>query len=254
MDTSEKIKKLLGESYLKLRTKELSRSEKIQLLDHIINLKLTNDLENHGDYITNDVTKLIDFSINKIDDTDSSYNQIDKDYLRNLFLKFEIEQQCSFLTYTIRLLNQKGDIDNILYFVTLRNEAKGYLLVRRFKWNNYRKYLGLIKIATSQKKYFFISVLVYLIVLVSILLPSNSSNPTFILFEFIKRDYSNNFLLNHILNCLFGLLEIDEMVIIKPLNIGGLFLILLNKIYLTLIIGSLLLKLISDKLEEAIWK
>jgi hypothetical protein len=219
--------------------------EKFEFQNNLIQLKLSTGQVKHKSDIYLDIKHFIHFYIKSLDERRNNYDelQIKKiyDYLKDL----SSEEKIKLISYLIRQLKIHG-YDELI--------ERCELDLRKEKFQHYckkfsvRHLLSIIYLATTYNVLtILISVIGIYIVGVLLLLPAPNWSPELVRIEY--HQYTDFFLVNHLLNVGGSILDLSDDFKVVPLNTGGFFLCFLGKLACIILVVNILIKQFEERIK-----
>lgn len=218
--------------------------ERLHLINCIIQLKLILH-QNSPEHIYKDLKKWIKAYCETTEVDRYGYDQIDIDIVLRRISPLPTEQKISFLKYSGRELMKIHDLENYQAIENLINRNEFKHLKEKLSLINFLKIILIYP--TLNIKSLLFSFIIIFIGCNLLLLPSPSEWME--TFEFSKNNYSDNFLLNHIINVLCVLFDLNPETYVKPTKpIGVILGVFFKSIFLLLVINYLF-KLLTKHLR-----
>lgn len=192
-----------------------------------------------------DIKYLIKYYIKSCEEKQHGYDDIDMTKIFSYVDILNIEQKAKVLAYLRRMLILNGFEDEKEMCENTLSDVNCELYLKKISVINVLKFLY-IK-STNKIPITLASLILSFLIFYVVLLPTKIKY--FQLFEIEYVKVSNIFWLNHFINLLFGLLQIDDDFKVKPLNWIGGFLVVFAKLLFVLLIINVLIKGISSKLK-----
>jgi hypothetical protein len=217
----EKILEIEEQKFIK----SSSPIEKLSSINLIIQLKYKIYGESCLDQLYRDVKIFIEYIVLSVKERIYGYDYIDTNKLKNMFLYFDPERRYYLYLFLERILKSNGFEEDLMWAKTeLKKTEIEYLCKRGWKKNGIFK--NIFRLIFTLSSLNICSMLMSLLVIVAvtcvILLPAPFQKME--IFNIKYHSYSNNFILNHILNVIsgfIGLLCIFRATLLPTLNTPG---------------------------------
>lgn len=216
------------------------------LYNHLYNLLILKH-NNSCEYLTYNQTKLfVDSYIEYLEDANFGYDVFGYNKFIKIIEYLTFEEQISIINYTISKISKEFlEIDK-KWFIKLKHKIEIKIILSK---RDYKKYFRMLHLFIGQSlTRISIFVLLYY-VMTSIILLSVNFN-TIILFKVKYDNFSENYIINHLLNVAAFFVGIESNMEIIPINAGGVFVYLIGKLVFILLIINFLNVKITDKLEN----
>lgn len=234
------IEQLLSDCDLKVNSNASSVKEKLEAINTIVQVKVTQNKVLYYKELYRDVKKLFSLYIETIDERKFEYDVVNRKYILENLLIFEYKERLGLFEFLIRKLKKDGFEAEVIYFSSKQKSCKLSLLRAQFPKEGLKFFSCLItlniwtilgSILTSYAIYFLI------------LLPIDSP---ITLFDIHYKDISDNFWVNHFCNTILGIFSCNSESFVEPINIGGVLVVVIGKLVFILIV----LKICIDKFIE----
>ena len=155
------------------------------------------------------------------------------------------EEQISALNYAISVTVRELPEYDKDWFIEKKRDAEVNHIFKNRIYNQYFK--GIMFYFAHSLKRLMIVILIFFAMVISILLPATEGS--FILFRITYDNYSNNFIVNHLLNVITHFAGIDNEFKVEPVNWLGVLLLVSAKLFFVLIVVNFVYRKITDKLN-----
>lgn len=190
------------------------------------------------------IKQYINFNIQAIKKENYGYDEMNYDKFIKLIKPLSYDEKLAILKYLISTFNTNLPDYNLDHYL---KEIKIIEINKIFHSNKIILYpKALILLSGISTSCLIITLLSVYILTTIILLPSIDNDIS--LFKVEYENYHNNFHINHILNILSVFTGLSNNIKISPLNIIGLFLLIIGKLIFMLIIINYVYKKITDKI------
>lgn len=221
---------------------DISPSYGLNVLYNLMLIKNKNG-QIKGNY--KDFKKFIEYYIEVVKLSDYGYDNLNHSKIEKLLNLLNYEEQISALNYAISVSVRELPEHDKDWFIQRKHKAE---IANIFNKKIYKHYLrGCMLYCGSSLSRLILLVLGFIILVTIVLLPA--SNPRFILFNIEYDNYSRFFFLNHFLNIISHLTDLDNDFKITPVNWFGLCLLILGKLLFIFIVVNFIYRKISDKLN-----
>ncbi len=220
--------------------KEKMYSLNTQLIFSIIQIKKKNfKLKNFNQSIYLDVKEFAHNYINSVERKDFGYDTLDISKLESAINSLENPKERNTISiHIIRELHKKGLTDEVDSFKSYSNKIRTQSLKSK---SGFKNYLNLIShLCSYNLRTISILLLLCFIGTYIILLPAPFSDMA--IFKIYYFDYSNSFCVNHFLNLLVSIFDLEDEKFIKPLNGFGVIILSFLKLTYILLIANYLYK------------
>jgi hypothetical protein len=212
----------------------------VNILYNLIFLKQKNDLPFYQE-----VKKLFDHFVISVKTERFGYDSINYQKLNNAIELLSIYEQISAVNYCLSIVSKELPEHDRSWFLSKKQDL---LIKEIFTGNRLTQFPKGVLLICGRS---LISVVISLIVVYSLtsilLLPATSTK--FALFSVQYQDYSSSFLVNHFLNILSLMCDLDSGMKVTPINAIGLIVIVLGKLSFVLIVLNYLIIKISEQIE-----
>ncbi len=211
-------------------------------LNSIINRKkyLEPTDKNSSSYV--DCKKFISHYVLSLKSKEHDYDEINVEQINKIISIYSPEQKLHLIDLFKRELNINGYSDQADQLSHYYEKTRLDVYKNRKGWKSYLIRLSLR--FSYKKRYLLYWLLVSFVVLSILLIP----NKTFALITFKKEAIAENSFLNHFSNVVILIFDMDSDVNVKPINFGGVILMVLGKITFLLFIVNFLIRRIFDKI------
>ena len=221
-------------------------SAKLNHLSTIIHLKNKCESLSLRSDIYVDVKNFFELYIITLSERSLDYDVVLQKKIEDKLVLLSNKERISALSFLLRLMKLYHLEDETRWCQQLLNSQRIVLYVTEFKVKNL--FLLCLSISSYSLTTLTISALFILTMYGIILLPSSS--PSYTLF-FVKYDlYNNNFYINHMLNIVASLLDLQDDFKVKPSGAYALILLIFFKITITVILLNYLIKEIINRVNK----
>lgn len=236
--TEDEKKQYIEQQYNQLRAYKYKQN--YQILYNLIQAKVFFDMYNYKRTLYLDAKKFVEAYIKAAEEQDYGYDEILPEKIKATITPLSLKQRVSILNTARRLMYMRGyDVDDITN--EIRNQETN------IAWEgNLRQKLYAVCLWMSARWWaLLLSYILYIVLLTIILLPVPFKWMELFIFE--SKQYSESFLINHIINCLALLTGNDDISpMITPTGIGGMIAYIIGVILFYLIIGNFVLRKLED--------
>lgn len=243
------IQFLEGE-YNKLENIEISLTGKSNILNNIVQIKLTETyLNNHKNDISIDIKKYLISIIELAELGPIKYDEIRERKIIELLNQLNNKEKLYYLNFLIRQLQKSSFENEIRTFQKLRINT--ILKSSTQDFFNYKSILNLL-IYFPLLNLFTLSVTLFVVALISslILMPAQLSWMAIFDFKIVYQNICINDNLNHFLNVFSSLIGVNEDFKIKPENEFSMIGLMIGKIFLFSYVIVFILNKFSDYLKR----
>jgi hypothetical protein len=219
--------------------------EKMELINAILQLKLSLGSDSYKEEIYVDIKDFINYYIKALDERKYQYDVLNHEKIFYYLEKVELLKRINLLNYLIRNLKLNGYEDSIPESEKLLKKSELLCSLTAFKRKNIFKVLYLI--TTYNVWTVLLSFFVLFAISALLLLPAPSWSTALVTVEY--HQYSSNFRFNHLLNVMAGPFDISDQFKVLPLNWGGFLLCISGKILFLTIIFNVLAKHLEEKIK-----
>jgi len=218
-----------------------------QALTHIVNLIALKKRYNDRRHIYLYLKILIEKYIDIIKSEDFGYDSFNFDKLAELTTELTLPQKVSFYNYSISIISSSMPDLDIEWFKKRKINAEIELVKKNFWSKPQIFHLVTLYVSSSVRKTCAFILVIFLIPTL-LLLPAPFES--FEWFTVNYENYSNVFIVNHILNLAGFFADIDNDFKIKPLNEFATVIYILYKVLFVLLIANYLFGKISEKFNK----
>lgn len=237
----QSIASIISEEEKKLDTNS-NPSHRINILFNLVILKNKSGLkqDNYKDF-----KKFIEHYIEVVKLSDYGYDKLNHNKIEKLLSFLNYEEQISALNYAISVSARELPEHDKDWFIQRKHKAE---IAHIFKSKNFDQYLRgcMLYCGTSLNRLLLMVVGFFTLVVIT-LLPA--VNKDYVLFNVSYENYSQSFFLNHLLNILTHLADVDNNFKVDPINWFGVLLLVLGKVLFIFIVVNFVYRKISDKLN-----
>lgn len=192
-----------------------------------------------------DFKKFIDYYIEVVKLSDYGYDRLNHNKIEKILSFLNFEEQISALNYAISVSARELPEHDKNWFIDRKNKAEVQNILCKKQFRYYPK--ALLLVCSYSIFRLFLIVISFLLLVFVLLLPA--FDPSCAIFKITYENYSDKFVLNHLLNILSHFSDIDNDFKIVPLNWFGLTLLILGKLLFILIIVNFIYRKITDKIN-----
>jgi hypothetical protein len=236
------IEDIIKDEYKKL-SDSINESEKSNVLYNIIMLKVK---LSQTDGLYKDIKQFSDSYIETIKMADYGYDNYNYSKIEQLIQYLPSNEQISILQYITSVSARELPEHDRTWFVTRIHQSE---IKQIFESKNYIQYPKTVFLYLGQSVVrLLLGLTVLFIITCLILLPA--SIDSFAIFEVSYEIYSQNSMLNHIMNVLALFADLNNNLKVEPIGLFGLLVIIIGKLlFITFIINFFYYK-ISDKISQ----
>lgn len=219
--------------------KKLTDKNKLNIINTIISIKRENiDLMNHNLNYSVDVKKYMNVLCSLEETTPVNYDNIKITQFEQVLEVLNFRDRISLLNYFLRQLRNHNFEDEIIKCQKLKTRITFKHRIK--KWYNPKNaFLLIADFPTYSLVLLMTSILFIFIIYFVFTLPAIA--PIFIFYKVEYSKFSDSFLLNHLLNTISGILQLDTDFRVKPINYKGIILSIVAKIAFFMIVTNYLL-------------
>ena len=193
----------------------------VSILYNLISLK--NKINRKNDNYK-DIKQFLDYYINFIKSANYGYDNFNYEKIEKLLLLLNPAEQVTLLQYAISITYRELPEYDREWFLERKYQAEIDSIINSKDYKFYPKALFLF--CGQSIKRVFLTLGVFFLFISLILLPAPIK--CLVLFKLSYENYSSNFIFNHLLNILSLFADIDNDLVIEPINWIGLFLSLIH--------------------------
>jgi hypothetical protein len=192
-----------------------------------------------------DIKSFFNYYIDSKKDANFGYDNLNYIKINNLIKLLSPIERTAIIDYFTSKLTKEFPEVNREWFVAKKHENEVSLI---FSSKQYLKYPKAIFLFLGKDMLRVFLVLFFFFILIStLLLPAFSES--FVIFKIKYENYSDVFIINHILNMLSLFSDLDNSLKISPLNWFGLLTLILGKILFILLVVNFFYIRITDKMS-----